>query len=148
MKLLEVLCEKLINSQLFENAYRRQEVESKITNLALPITKHLIKILKWRDPRNYQKHIRDIDSWIYDIQTLTIKNGKRPTQQDYFKWMFIDCAANQRTLSRLILGLHRYSNLPVLRTDEEVFDIIKMFFWNISKDLSLDQYQTLTNYIK
>ena len=45
---------------LFEQAYKRQEVESKITSEMIPLTEHLIKMLKWEDSINNKKHMKNI----------------------------------------------------------------------------------------
>ena len=49
---------------LFEQAFKRQEAESKITREMIPLTEHLIKILKWEDSINNKKHMKNIRrSW-------------------------------------------------------------------------------------
>lgn len=148
MKLLELMCDKIINSDLFEQAFRRQEVESQITNLAHPVIEHLIKVLKWDDPINYNKHIGDINEWMYKIQRYKLKGNKKPYQCDYFQWMYTDWVTDADTISLWIRGLHRYSKLLVLRTDEEVYNIIRSILYQISYDLPINKYTTILNYLK
>ena len=50
-------------------------------------------------------------------------------------------------MSQVIFSMHRYNQLPVIRTDEEVYDIIKNILWEISKDIPQGNYTTLTNYL-
>ncbi len=147
MKVWEIISEKLADSFLFEMAFSRKEVESKITNESYQIIIHLIKILKWQDELNYQKHIGDVNSWLYKIQAYYIKGNKKPTQTDYYKWMFLDVAQNEKTISRYIKGLHKYHHLPVIRTDDEVFDSIKGILYQISYELPLDNFDDLTTYL-
>jgi hypothetical protein len=148
MKLLEILCEKFINSELFENAFHRQEVESRITYLTYSVVEHLIKVLKWEDKLNYDTHIRDINSWMFKIQSFILKGNKRPTQKDYYQWMVNDVVQNELNIELWIRGLHRYSHLPVLRTDKEVFDIIKIILYKTSLVLPLTNFRDITDYIK
>jgi hypothetical protein len=148
MRLLEVLCEKIINSELFENAFKRQEVESRVTDLSHPIIEHLIKILKWKDELNYYKHVGDINGRVQRIQKMYLKGNKKPTQQDYFQWLFIDGLKDELTLIRWVRALYRYHHLPVLRSDEEVFNIIKAILYKISFDLPLNKYDNIEDYMK
>jgi hypothetical protein len=130
-----------------EMAYRRNEIESKITALSDPITDHLIKILKWNDPINYKKHCNDIDKWLFKIQAFKLKQNRRPSQSDYFQWMFSDVAANELTVKRFIRGLHEYHHLPIIRDDFEVYDMLKAIFYQLSYDLHLNRFETILDYL-
>ena len=46
--------------RFFEQAFKRQEVESKVTRELKPLTEHLIKMLKWEDSINNPKHMKNI----------------------------------------------------------------------------------------
>lgn len=138
---------EIIGDFLYEMAFARRDVESKITSLGLPIIKHLIKIVKWKDDSNYNKHVGDINSWFYDIQSFRIKGNKKPTQFDYYAWIFEDVIASEKTLFRFIKGLYQYHNLPELRDDQEVYDIIKNVIYQVSFDLPLDQFDNIQDYL-
>lgn len=141
MKLFEVF------HWLYEMAFSRKDIEGKITSLSLPIVKHLIKVLKWQDDQKYDKHLKDINSWIYDIQGFYIKGNRKPNQYDYFNWMFEDVVRDERTCSRYIKGLHQYHSLPVIRTDEEVFNMIKAILYNVSFDLHINDFDDIRDYL-
>lgn len=141
MKVFEIIY------NLFEMAFNRKDVESKVTSLSLPLIKHLIKILKWKDDINYNKHIGDMNSWLYDIQGFSIKGNKKPSQYDYYQWIFTDVAKNEQTISRYIKGLHHYHSLQIIRTDEEVYDIIKSIIYKLSFDLPLDNFDNIEDYL-
>lgn len=56
---------------LFEQAFKRQEAESKITHEMIPLAEHLIKMLKWEDSRNNKKHMKNIlRSWEKEYLTI------------------------------------------------------------------------------
>ena len=148
MRLLELLCENIINSELFENAFKRQEVESRITDLSHPIIEHLIKILKWKDDRNYQKHIHDINGCMYKIQSFKLKRNTKPSQQDYYQWMVVDVLQDELNVELWIRGLHRYNHLSALQSDEEVFNIIKSILYKVSFDLLLIKFRNIEDYMK
>lgn len=130
-----------------EMAYRRRDIESKITGLSDPISEHLIKILMWEDPQNNNKHINDVNKWFYSIQRLYIKGNKKPTQTDYFNWMFNDVIKDEHTFDLMVKGLHEYHHLPKIRKNSEVFNTIKNIFYQISYDLPLNKFVDLRHYI-
>jgi len=147
MRIYEIMFDEILYTKIFEQALRRRDVESAITSLSVPITKHLVKLLKWHDTLNYDKHIGDINNWLFDIQRLIIKGGKRPTQSDYFTWMFKDVLNDEETLDRMIRGLHQYSNLLVIRKNDEVYNIIKNIMFQLSYDLELNDFDDIQDYL-
>lgn len=147
MRIFEIITDSLLDSVLFEMAYRRREIESKITSLSSPICKHLIKVLKWQDDINYNKHIGDINDWLFDIQRMRIKGNKKPSQHEYFTWMYTDVVSDELTVSRMIRGLYQYHELPVVRTDEKVHDIIKGIIYQLSYDLVLNKFDDIKDYL-
>lgn len=147
MRLFEIVGDFISKSYIFEMAFDRKDVESKITSISDPIIEHLVKVLKWDDSINYNKHIGDINRWIFQIQRLKMKGNRKPTQHDYYTWMFEDVAQDELTISRFIKGLHRYHHFPVIRSDEEVFYVIKHILYQTSFDLPLNQFDDINDYI-
>lgn len=147
VKFLDILADKLIETELFEMAFNRKDAESKITSLGVPIIEHLIKIFKWKDDLNYHKHIGDINGWLYKIQDIYLKGNTKPSANNYFQWIFVDnVRLGEVNIRRTIKALHRYHHLPVLRTDEEVYDIIKAILYKVSMDLPLNTFEDIENY--
>ena len=146
MRILELLGKKIAESSVFEMAFDRKDVEAKITSLSEPITEHLIKVLKWQDDTNKNKHLRDIDACLYKVQRLKLRKNRNPSNHEYFEWLFTDVVQDEVTLNRWIKGMYQYSNLPILKKDEEVFDIIKAIYYKISFDLEANSFETISNY--
>lgn len=147
VRLIEFLEDKIIDSRLFEMVFSRREVESKITELSFPVVEHLIKILKWDDRLNYQKHCSDINNWLLKIKSYKMKNGKRPKQSDYYQWMFHDTVQDEKTISHWVKVLTNYHTLKIIRTDKEVFDSITNILFELSKDLSKDDIKLIQDYL-
>jgi hypothetical protein len=147
MKITEIVLDKILDSFIFEQAFRRRDVETRITSLSLQVVKHLIKILKWRDDINYNKHCRDIDGWVSDIQDLYIKGDKKPTQADYFQWMFNDVVRDESMIERNIRSMSRTYILPSIRSDDEVFQLIKSILYQLSYDLPLNKVVSILDYL-
>jgi hypothetical protein len=146
MRILELLGEKISRSSIFEMAFDRKDTEARITALSEPITEHLIKVLKWADDINKQKHLGDIDSWLYKVQRFKLRKNRKPSNHEYFEWLFTDVVQDETTLSRWIKGMYQYHNLPTLRTDDEVYQIIKAIYYKVSFDLETNSFDTITDY--
>jgi hypothetical protein len=138
---------EIISDCIFEMAFKRSEVESKTTDISYQVIEHLIKTLTWEDDLNYQKHLSDINSWIYRIQSLRLKGNKKPSNYDYYQWMFTDVLHDEETTRRWIKGLHDYHKLKQLRDYDEVFNIIKAIIYKVSFDLPLNKFEDIRHYI-
>lgn len=132
---------------LYEMAFSRRDAESKITGLAHPIIEHLIKVLKWKDDLNYNKHLGDIDGWIRQIRIIKLKGNKVPKYNDYYQWMISDLIPDKNTIELWIDSLNRYHQLKELRTNEEVYFTIIEIMNNLSKDLSKSIAKNIDSYL-
>lgn len=147
MKMSDIIGDWFIELPIVEQALQRKDVESKISNLSDDVIEHLIKILKWRDPLNYDKHVKDTNGWLNRIARYEIKKKGVPNEEDYFKWIFLDSAATVDRITLFIKGMPAYHGLPVIRTDEEVFNIIQHVMVNVCKDLAMQQFQSIAPYL-
>jgi hypothetical protein len=146
MKLYEIIGDWLNELPIVEQARRRGEVESKITNTADMIIVHLIKLLRWKDPYNYAKHLSDIDGWLKPIFRIKMKQGF-PKQADYYRWMFTDIISNPDEIRQWVSTLTSYAELPQIRNDDEVYNIIKNIMYNISVDFSKREFNEISFYL-
>lgn len=102
---------------LYEMAFSKRKVEEKVTGIAPQIMKHVIKVVRYNDPNNLNKHIRDIDAW-YESIVETPKSKPAPTEADYFKWLYSELVYD---LIRVVRRLDRdYDTLKVIEHDAEV----------------------------
>lgn len=133
---------------IFEMAMRKSIAEEKITELSIPIAHHLIKIFKWEDELNKNKHINDINSWIRDVQNIKLKTKTgRFKESDYFRILFTENIPNKQVLSRIIdYDLSKYSYLTVTNTDEVVYNKLNLIYTKISQDLAKNDFKSIVLY--
>ena len=85
----EMIINIIVDSSILEQAFRKKDAERRIEGLAKPIYLHLVKILYWEDRTNYQKHINDIDKWLFDIDDIKIKPKNKSLQPKFiYDWLF------------------------------------------------------------
>jgi hypothetical protein len=118
MKIRELIGDWLMNTDIVTEALNRSKASERISGFTTPIVNHIIKVLKWKDPLNYRKHLGDIDDWIHELADVSISGGKRPTSNDYNEWIIGHTNIN---IERWMRKLNRdYKSLPVMRSDAEV----------------------------
>ena len=138
-----------IKNLILEMAFERERAESKITELALPILNHIIKLFKYVDEYNYLKHIDDIDNWLFNIQRVLIKpRNKRFKPEQYFKFLFEEQIKSPVDITNYInRELRKYKELKQLNSDEEVYEELVEIYRKISIDISNDQFEGITKYL-
>lgn len=138
-----------IKSLIQEMAFERDKAETRVTELGLPILYHLIKILKWEDPLNYDKHISDINNWLFDVQDVVIKpKGKRFKPDQYFSFLFEEQIESVIDVTKKINGkLQPYHNLREINSDPEVYNKLKLIYKQISIDISSNNFTNIRKYL-
>ena len=149
MRIAEVIADWLITTKFLENAYQRADAETRITSTGNEVVEHLTKILKWDDPINRPKHEKDINGWLYAIQRIKLKTKhKKPTANDYYQWILLDNAEDETEFDTIILSLHGYHGLPDLRSNYEVYNIIKGIIYNVSNEMEFNQFKGIESHLK
>lgn len=127
---------------------RKSIAEEKITELSIPIIHHLIKLFKWEDLNNENKHINDINSWIRNIQNIKLKTKTgRFKESDYFRILFTENIPNKNVLERVInYDLSEYSKLKIINSNQEVYNKLNNICTKISQDLAKNDFKSITLY--
>lgn len=93
----------------------REKAEQEVTGIGKSIFKHFVVLLRYDDPVNFSKHIRDLNNWIDPLQDIKLKKGRRLTSDDYFKWLYLDRDNSGLDLTKYLRRLDRdYGSLPIL----------------------------------
>jgi hypothetical protein len=139
--------ERILNMSIVEQASKRNECQFKMQSLSIQVVRHLIKLYKWTDPQEYKGYTTDISSWMYEINRLRSANKKRPTLQQYQDWLWNDDFGTLEDFVGLIKSMKKYNDLPVARSNEEVYTIVKgkmyAFIALLSKNQFHDPYEIL-----
>ena len=153
---LEIVREHIVskfNNIITEMAFDRKTVIKKIDGLEKLINLHLIKIIRYKDEVNFEKHLKDIINWLIDIQEMDVsKKHKKLPEKDYFKLLFTNRftdSNNAKHIDELEKGsLREYKNLTRIRTTEETININFKIQKEIAKRLSINDIFDIEDYIK
>ena len=154
MKITEMLLDKIIDSTLFEMASSRKDAKRLITGLSPQIFGHLIKLFVFNSINNRSGWIKEINSWLNDIDDIYLKpSNKKPDWQTIYNWMIFDSAPHYTALyidnkvKKLIATT--FSDASVHDYDPEtVLNHILKILEQVTKDIADDKFITLENYLK
>ena len=114
---------------LFEQSFKRQEAESKITDEMIPLTSRLIKILKWEDSVNNKRHakaIRSSERMIFGYVMLSSTKFKKGQLHRIICEEPLKLFANTIHRLRVQYDSEYKGKLKAYRTDEEVEELLEM----------------------
>ena len=64
-----------MSDELYEQAYKRDKIFREVESKERQIYNHLLKVLFYNDPYNNEKHLKDIETWLIDIQLMKTKSS-------------------------------------------------------------------------
>ena len=64
-----------LSDELYEQAYSRSKIFRETESKERQIYNHLLKVLFYNDSYNNEKHLKDIETWIRDIQSMNTKSS-------------------------------------------------------------------------
>ena len=64
-----------LSDELYEQAYSRSKIFRETESKERQIYNHLLKVLFYNDTYNNEKHLKDIETWLRDIQSMNTKSA-------------------------------------------------------------------------
>ena len=64
-----------MSDELYEQAYNRNKIFREVESKERQIYNHLLKVLFYNDSYNNEKHLKDIETWLRDIQPIKSKSA-------------------------------------------------------------------------
>ena len=64
-----------LSDELYEQAYSRSKIFRETESKERQIYNHLLKVLFYNDSYNNEKHLKDIEIWLRDIQSMNTKSA-------------------------------------------------------------------------
>ena len=64
-----------LSDELYEQAYSRSKIFRETESKERQIYNHLLKVLFYNDSYNNEKHLKDIETWLRDIQSMNTKSA-------------------------------------------------------------------------
>jgi hypothetical protein len=129
-------------------AFSRQKAQDLVSSKGVQVYLHLIKLLKWQDDLNYDKHIDDINTWLIEVSRIHMKpKGNIPSTRNYFDWLFGSYNSHSETNYTVKVLTSKYGNLPVLLTNEQLYERLNTVYQMLSIDLGTRQFEGIQKYL-
>lgn len=118
-----------IDEIILEMTFLRSLAIKKIHSIQDTLNIHLIKLLKFDDKQNYNKHLNDVDAWFRSINRIKIKGNKRFSHKQYFQFLFKDLFTSIKDVQNVTDIIEDelkdyFNNHQSIRTDKEIIKII------------------------
>ena len=152
---MQIVREYIVNKFkdiITEMAFDRKTVIKKIDGLEKPLNLHLIKIIRYKDDLNFEKHLKDVKNWLVQIQKMDVgKKNKKLPEKEYFKLLFTQPFTDATNIKRIQnyekSDLKDYSKLPRIRSEQETVELLFKIHKEIAKRLSNDDIWDIEDYI-
>ena len=152
---LEIVREHIVskfNNIITEMAFDRKTVIKKIDGLEKPLNLHLIKIIRYKDDLNFEKHLKDVKNWLVQIQKMDVgKKNKKLPEKEYFKLLFTQPFTDATNIKRIQdyekSDLKDYLKLPRIRSEQETVELLFVIHKEIAKRLSNNDIWDIEDYI-
>ena len=116
------------------------------------INLHLVKIIRYKDDLNFEKHLKDVKNWLVQIQKMDVgKKNKKLPEKEYFKLLFTQPFTDATNIKRIQdyekSDLKDYLKLPRIRSEQETVELLFKIHKEIAKRLSNDDIWDIEDYI-
>ena len=135
-----------LSDELYEQAYNRNKIFREVESKERQIYNHLLKVLFYNDSYNNEKHLKDIETWLIDIQLMKTKSAWL-TKDMFFSVLYagieedFDYKAEKRKLDIHYGNLQKSKLLPSeikLRLDK-IYD-------RICRELATKSFKEIRSY--
>lgn len=135
-----------LSDELYEQAYSRSKIFRETESKERQIYSHLLKVLFYNDSYNNEKHLKDIETWLRDIQSMNTKSAWL-TKDMFFSILYagIEEDFNYKTEKQKLD--FDYGNLQgsKLSPDEIKLRLDKIYD-RICKELATKSFKGIRNY--
>ena len=137
-----------VNQLLCEQAYKRYDLEEKVTNEASNIFTHILKILRYGESRDRNKHLREMTGIIKSLTRLKYKhNGKRPKPEEYFQWMYTELTEGEDFNLDIESLDFQYPDEEITMSASQIQRRLREIYEQLVKDMSDGKFKSLGDYI-
>ena len=135
-----------LSDELYEQAYSRSKIFRETESKERQIYNHLLKVLFYNDPYNNEKHLKDIETWILDIQLMNTKSSWL-TKDMFFSILYADIEEDfDYRAEKQKLDIH-YGNLQgsKLSSDEVKLRLDKIYD-RLCRELAAKSFKEIRSY--
>ena len=137
-----------LSDELYEQAYSRNKIFRETESKERQIYNHLLKVLFYNDSYNNEKHLKDIETWLRDIQSMNTKSSWL-TKDMFFSILYAGIEEDfNYTKERQRLDLD-YGNLQSSKlSPDEIKLRLDRIYDRICKELATKSFKEIRSYLE
>lgn len=152
MKIKDILLDWVIETDLFEMAFKRKIVVDKVRDHQIQIARHLIKHLYYDVPEETKRHwAKEIDAWLSTIDDYRLKGGKALDGSVYYELLFKEPLGEREAVVRNIKKINRDDDMndkQGLVAIDVLHQQLEKILHRVAYDLGNDKLQDIQKYIE
>ena len=135
-----------LSDELYEQAYNRSKIFRETESKERQIYNHLLKVLFYNDSYNNEKHLKDIETWLIDIQLMRTKSAWL-TKDMFFSILYAGIEEDfDYTKEKQKLDIH-YGGLQESKlSPDEIKLRLDKIYDRICKELATKSFKEIRNY--
>ena len=135
-----------MSDELYEQAYNRNKIFREAESKERQIYNHLLKVLIYNDSYNNEKHLKDIETWLTDIQLMKTKSAWL-TKDMFFSILYAGIEEDfDFTKEKQKLDI-KYGNLQRSKvSSSEIKDRLDKIYDRICKELATKSFKEIRSY--
>jgi hypothetical protein len=151
MRIREIVLDAIIGTRLFEMAFQRKRAIDVVQSLSYEINLHLLKILMYGRVRDYDKWCHEINTWLLRIQRTRLKGDNFPLNFEIlYELLWEGYLESPDEVRDLISDIDREYSASYKLVDYDYFEIhkkIQDILYNVCKDISIEKFEDIRNYL-
>lgn len=151
MKFLDIVTDWFSETTLFEMAYQRKHVISKIRDLQDEIATYLVKHLCYDAPFETKEHWEaEINAWLLKIHKLKLKNGKKLSGDMYYELLFKESLGERTDVQGIIDAIDIIDGMDAydkVMSVPELHERLEKILHTLSYDISNTNIKHIKEYL-
>ena len=135
-----------LSDDLYEQAYSRNKIFREVESKERQIYNHLLKVLFYNDYFNNEKHLKDIETWLRDIQSMNSKSSWL-TKDMFFSILYSDIEEDfDFTKEKQKLDIHYGSLQSSKLSPSEIKHRLDKIYDRICRELTKKSFKDIRSY--
>jgi len=150
MRIKDIILDIIVESAIFELAYRRKDAINQCRSLAYTIILHLVKVFVFGKVNEYNHWLQELDNYFFKLEE-TILKGRNHTlsSEKMFQLLFDEPLGHTNNVDGYLKRvIKQYKNYPVIQPNSQIIhNKIYKVLSDICVDISKQDYKGIENYL-
>ena len=149
MKITDIILDYILDTKLFEMAFRRKKILNDLLHQSGILSEHLVKLLMYPSSQSHDHWVGEVDGWLRKTQRQKTKNKKRLDKGVYFYYFFTGPFETFEEVQDYMNDIYReYSDLTIEEPDARIIHKkLHDITTQLSYDISKGKFESIKDYL-